>query len=95
MKQPCVYIMTNRPRGTLYVGVTSYVQGRVWQHKHNVKKGFTQKYSINMLVWCELHDTMPLAIAREKQIKAGSRQKKIDLVEMFNPKWLDLYDEIL
>jgi putative endonuclease len=95
MKQPCVYIMANRPRGTLYVGVTSHVQGRVWQHKHNVIKGFTQKYSLDMLVWCELHDTMPLAIAREKQIKAGSRQKKIDLVEMFNPKWLDLYDEIL
>jgi len=95
MKQPCVYIMTNHPRGTLYVGVTSYLPGRVWQHKHNVIKGFTQKYSLYRLVWCELHDTMLLAIAREKQIKKGSRQKKIDLVEMFNPKWHDLYDEIL
>lgn len=87
--------MTNRPRGTLYVGVTSFLAGRVWQHKNNVIQGFTAKYELNMLVWCELHSTMVEAIAREKQIKKGSRQKKIDLVEMFNPKWYDLYDEIL
>lgn len=87
--------MTNRPRGTLYVGVTSFLAGRVWQHKNNVIQGFTAKYALNMLVWCELHSTMVEAIAREKQIKKGSRQKKIDLVEMFNPKWYDLYDEIL
>lgn len=95
MKQPYVYIMTNCPRGTLYVGVTSFLAGRVWQHKNHVIKGFTAKYGLNMLVWCELHSTMTEAIAREKQIKKGSRQKKIDLVEMFNPKWYDLYDEIL
>ena len=95
MIQPCVYILTNRPRGTLYVGVSSYLPGRVWQHKNKVVEGFTQKYSINMLVWCEVHDTMLQAIAREKQLKKDSRQRKIDLVEMFNPKWKDLYDEIL
>jgi putative endonuclease len=95
MKQPCVYIMTNNPRGTLYVGVTSYLAGRVWQHKNKVIEGFTQKYSLHRLVWCEVHNTMLEAITREKQIKKGSRQKKIDLVEMFNPKWQDLYDEIL
>jgi putative endonuclease len=91
-KQPCVYIMTSRPNGTLYVGVTSDLKGRVWQHKNDVLEGFTQRYGVHGLVWFEMHETMRSAIAREKAIKEWKRAWKIQLVEEKNPEWHDLYE---
>ena len=90
MRTPCVYILANRQNGTLYTGVTSNLIQRVWQHKEGVAEGFTRKYNAKLLVWHEFHDTMEGAIAREKQIKAGSRSKKIQLIETMNPEWRDL-----
>ena len=95
MKQACVYILSNRPHGTLYVGVTSDLVARVWQHKNKALDGFTKKYGVHQLVWFEQHATMEAAILREKQLKAGSRVKKIALIEVANPEWKDLYDGIL
>ena len=77
MKQACVYILANRPHGTLYVGVTSDLVARVWQHKNKALDGFTKKYGVHQLVWFEQHATMEAAILREKQLKAGSRVKKM------------------
>ena len=94
MKQPCTYILANKPNGTLYVGVTSELPKRVWQHKNDLAEGFTRKYQIHLLVWYEHHETMESAINREKQLKSGSRQKKIELIETTNPAWADLYDNI-
>jgi putative endonuclease len=94
MKQPCTYILANKPNGTLYVGVTSELPKRVWQHKNDLAEGFTRKYKIHLLVWYERHETMESAINREKQLKSGSRQKKIELIETTNPAWADLYDNI-
>jgi putative endonuclease len=87
--------LANRPNGTLYVGVTSDLIKRVWQHKNDVQEGFSQRYRLHTLVWYEPHDTMLSAIAREKQLKAGSRQRKVQLIESINPHWLDLYDGLL
>lgn len=95
MKQPAVYILANRKHGTIYTGVTSDLVNRIWQHKQDLAAGFTKQYQVHMLVYYELCDEMAVAIAREKQIKAGSRQKKIALIEAGNPQWLDLYDSIL
>ena len=75
--QPAIYILTSQPRGTLYVGVTSELVARVWQHKNDLTKGFPQKYGVHTLVYFELHATMYDAISREKQLKAGSRAKKL------------------
>jgi len=94
MKQPAVYIMTNKRNGTLYTGVTSNLAQRVWQHREGVADGFTKRYGCKMLVWFEMQDTMEAAIMREKQIKAGSRKKKLALIEAFNPQWRDLYGDI-
>ena len=94
MKTPCVYIMANRRNGTLYTGVTSDLVKRVWQHRQGVADGFTKKYDCKKLVWYEVHETMDTAIAREKQIKAGSRVKKLTLIEASNPDWTDLFREI-
>jgi putative endonuclease len=94
-KQPAVYILASKRNGTLYVGVTSELIKRIWQHKNNVVDGFTQKYSVHSLVYYELTDEMAAAIAREKQIKGGSRAKKLALIESLNPGWRDLYDDIL
>jgi len=94
-KQPCVYIMASAKNGTLYIGVTSDLIRRVWQHKQNVVDGFTKKYHVHQLVYFELGIDMLAAIAREKQLKAGSRAKKIALIEQQNPAWLDLYDELI
>ena len=87
--------MTSRPNGTLYVGVTSDLRGRVRQHKNDVFKGFTQRYGVHMLVWFETHESMGSAIAREKAIKEWKREWKIQLVEEKNPEWHDLYEDIL
>ncbi len=83
--------MANHKSGTLYTGVTSDLIKRVWQHKENLVEGFTKKYHVHQLVYYELADDMSVAIVREKQIKAGSRAKKIALIERHNPAWLDLY----
>ena len=93
--QPAIYILANKAHGTLYVGVTSDLIQRVWQHKNNLADGFTQKYGIHMLVYFELHATMFEAISREKQLKAGSRAKKVALIESMNPSWNDLYPGLL
>jgi putative endonuclease len=94
MKQPAVYIMTNKRNGTLYTGVTSNLPQRIWQHRENVADGFAERYGCKMLVWFEMHETMEAAILREKQIKAGSRKKKLALIEAFNLQWRDLYGDI-
>jgi putative endonuclease len=93
MKQPAVYIVTNKRNGTLYVGVTSDLSKRIYQHKEGSIDGFSKRYGCKMLVFYERHDTS--AILREKQIKAGSRKKKLDLIERMNPVWNDLCDEII
>jgi putative endonuclease len=95
MKQPAVYIMASRRNGTLYIGVTSNLPQRVWQHRTGVVGGFTKRYGCKSLAWYEQHATMLDAITREKQIKAGSRQKKLALVEAVNPEWRDLFDELI
>jgi putative endonuclease len=94
MRQAAVYIMVNRRNGTLYVGVTSNLPQRAWLHRVGAVAGFTKRYGCKKLVWYELHATMPYAIAREKQIKGGSRRKKLDLVETSNPTWRDLFEEL-
>lgn len=94
-KIPCVYIMANKRNGTLYTGVTSNLLKRVWEHKNDIAEGFTKRYGVHSLVYYEVCPSMESAIVREKQIKAGSRKKKMKLIEMKNPMWNDLYDQIL
>ncbi|WP_341788190.1 MULTISPECIES: GIY-YIG nuclease family protein [unclassified Rickettsia] len=95
MKQPAVYITTNKKNGILYTGVTSNLIKRIYQHKNENIKGFSKKYNCKILVFYELHQTMDSAINKEKQIKAGSRDKKIKLIEQINTNWDDLYNEII
>jgi putative endonuclease len=95
MKQPCVYIVANKRHGTLYTGVTANMPRRAYEHREGLVKGFTTKYGCKMLVWYEPHATMIDAIAREKQIKAGSRVKKLALIESLNPEWKDLYETLI
>ena len=90
-KQYYVYIVTNTRNTVLYTGVTSNLERRVLDHKNKVVKGFTSKYNINKLVYYEIFDSIEQAIKREKQIKGGSRQKKIDLIKNLNPEFGDLY----
>lgn len=94
MKQPAVYIMANKRNGTLYTGVTSDLVKRVWEHRNDVLEGFTKRYGCKLLVWYEVAGDMRGAIYREKQIKAGSRAKKIALIEALNPEWRDLWPDI-
>jgi len=93
-KQPAVYIVANKYHGTLYTGVTSDLVKRIWQHKAKLVDGFTKKYAVDRLVYFELTQSIVSAIAREKQIKAGSRAKKIRLIESMNPSWQDLYPQL-
>jgi len=93
-RQAAVYLLTNKPDGTLYTGVTSDLSIRVWQHKNRVMKGFSARYNLNRLVYFELFKDMYEAISREKQIKAGSREAKTKLIERDNPEWRDLYTEV-
>ena len=86
--------MANQRNGTLYTGVTSDFLRRVWQHREGLGDGFTKRYGCKMLVWFELAETMEAAIGREKQIKAGSRAKKLQFIETCNPGWRDLFDDI-
>ena len=89
------YIMTNKNNTTLYVGVTSDIKPRVIEHKEKIHpKSFTARYNLNKLVYFEYHDLIETAIEREKQLKAGSRKKKIDLINSANPEWRDLWDDI-
>jgi len=94
-KNPCIYIMTNRRNGTLYTGVTSDLVRRVYQHKTSHYGGFTDKYNCKSLVYYELYEEMEHAITREKELKSGSRAKKLDLINCKNPSWKDLYESIL
>jgi Predicted endonuclease containing a URI domain len=95
MKQPCVYIVASKRHGTLYTGVTSDLPRRAFEHREGLVKGLSAKYGCKILVSYELHETMIDAIAREKQIKAGSRAKKLALIESLNPEWNDLYDSLV
>jgi putative endonuclease len=94
VKQPAVYIMASRRNGTLYTGVTSNLTQRAHQHRESLAPGFTSSYGCKLLVWYEIYDEMISAIAREKQIKGGSRKKKLALIEGFNPAWRDLYEDL-
>jgi putative endonuclease len=91
---PCVYILASRRYGTLYIGVTSNLVQRVWQHKEGLVEGFTKEYGVKNLVYYEVCDNMHGAITREKQLKKFSREKKIALIQKQNPLWTDLYPSI-
>ena len=93
--QPCVYILASQRNGTLYIGVTSDLIQRVWQHKSDFVDGFTQKYHVHQLVWYEIHENMHGAIIREKQMKEWKREWKLALVEKANPYWNDLYESLI
>ena len=93
-RQPCVYILASGPKGTVYVGVTSDLAKRIWQHREGVVKGFSHRYGVHRLVWYEQHATMLSAIAREKAIKKWRRAWKIQLIEAANPDWDDLYPSL-
>jgi len=93
-RTPCVYILSSKRKGTLYTGVTSNLIKRIWEHKNDFVEGFTKKYSVHTLVWYELHETMELAIVREKQIKNWKRTWKIKMIEDVNPEWCDLSSEL-
>ena len=95
MKAPAVYILASQRNGTLYVGVSSNLIQRIWQHREGVVQGFTQKYGVKTLVWYEQHETMQSAIAREKAIKKWNRAWKLRLLEARNPQWIDLWPEII
>jgi putative endonuclease len=94
-KQPAVYILANKRNGTLYIGVTSDLPKRVWEHKNDLVEGFTKRYRIHRLVYYELHEDMTSAISREKQMKKWNRAWKLELIEKQNPDWRDLWEGIL
>jgi putative endonuclease len=93
MRQPAIYIMANRRNGTLYIGVTSNLPQRAYQHREGLTPGFTKRHGCKSLAYYEQYEDMESAIAREKHLKAGSRERKIDLIEKLNPDWRDLYDD--
>jgi len=94
-KQPAVYILASKRNGTLYIGVTSDLQKRSWEHKNDLLDGFTKKYGVHQLVYYELHDNVVSAITREKQLKKWNRAWKLELIERGNPDWNDLWQEIV
>jgi putative endonuclease len=94
-KQPAVYILASRRNGTLYIGVTSDLVQRIYQHKNDLVDGFTRRYRVHSLVYYEQHDTMETVIAREKQLKKWNRAWKIQLIEAENPRWKDLWPALL
>ncbi|MEX1094678.1 MAG: GIY-YIG nuclease family protein [Planctomycetales bacterium] len=95
MKEPAVYILASKRNGTLYIGVTSDLVARIWQHKNDVAEGFTKKYGVHSLVYFELHGDMEAAIVREKRLKKWNRAWKLRLIEEKNPNWDDLYESLL
>jgi putative endonuclease len=94
-KQPAVYILASKRNGTLYIGVTSDLQKRAWEHKNDLVEGFTKRYGVHRLVYYELHEEMMLAIRREKQMKKWNRDCTLRLIERRNPDWQDLWEEIV
>jgi len=94
-KQPAVYILASTRNGTLYIGVTSDLIKRIWEHRNNMVEGFTRRYGVHRLVWYELHESMESAIQREKRLKEWRRAWKLELIEGTNPDWQDLYDAIV
>lgn len=92
---PYVYLLASKRNGTLYVGVTSDLVKRVWQHKNDVVAGFTKRYGVHQLVWFEGHESMESALARKKAIKEWKRQWELKLIEAVNPAWRDLYEDLL
>lgn len=94
-KESYLYILSNQKGNVLYTGVTNDLAKRVYEHRKKLVNGFTAKYNVNRLVYFEAYDSIDNAIKREKQIKGGSRRRKIQLIESMNPEWDDLYDQIL
>ncbi len=92
---PCVYILASKRNGTLYVGVTSDLVKRIWEHKNNVVEGFTKQYAVRTLVWYESHQSMETAIQREKSLKKWNRKWKLELIERSNPEWQDLFQDLI
>jgi putative endonuclease len=95
VKQPAVYILASKQNGTLYIGVTSDLVKRIWEHKSDAVDGFTKQYGVHRLIYYELHSGMAFAITREKQLKKWNRAWKLKLVEERNPVWKDLWDEVV
>jgi len=95
MKNPAVYILASSQNGTLYIGVTSDLIKRIWQHKEGLSDGFTKQYEVKILVWYEQHETMESAIAREKAMKKWLRKWKLTTIEKMNPNWIDLWPHII
>ncbi|MBS4773338.1 MAG: GIY-YIG nuclease family protein [Proteobacteria bacterium] len=95
MKKMYVYIMSNKPNGTIYIGVTNDLIRRVYEHKNKLIKGFTSQYDLNRLVYYEIYENEIAAIQREKNLKHYIRKWKIDIINKFNPEWKDLYQEII
>ena len=95
VRQPAVYILVNKPNGTLYIGVTSDLLMRAWEHRNDMTEGFTKRYGIHRLVYYELYEDMVSAITREKQMKKWNRSWKLELVERQNPDWNDLWEGIV
>ena len=95
MKKPCVYILANQVRGTLYIGVTSDLIKRIWQHKQHLVEGFSKEHQTHLLVYYELANNMLATITREKQLKKWNRAWKIELIENINSKWRDLYLDLI
>ena len=93
--QPCVYMLASQRHGTLYIGVTSNIVQRMYQHREGLADGFTKQYGVKMLVWYELHATMDSAISKEKAMKEWKRAWKIARIETMNPTWQDLYESLL
>ena len=94
-KQPCVYLLASKCRGTLYTGVTSDLVKRVYEHRQHLVEGFTKRYEVDKLVWFEIHESMESAISREKAIKKWRRAWKVRMIEDRNPQWRDLFSELL
>ncbi|HRT27770.1 MAG TPA: GIY-YIG nuclease family protein [Syntrophales bacterium] len=94
-KQPAVYILASKRNGTLYIGVTSDLLKRIWEHRNDMVEGFTRRYGVHRLVWYEVHESMESAIEREKRLKEWKRKWKLELIERSNPDWRDLYDMIV
>ena len=95
IKQPAVYILASEKNGTLYIGVTSDLVKRIWEHKNYLVKGFTKRYSVHHLVWYELHESMNSAIEQENKMREWKRAWEIRLIEESNPNWNDLFDSII
>ena len=93
-KQPCIYLLASHRNGTLYLGVTSNLLARTWQHREHIVEGFSDRYDVTRLVWYEQHVTMESAIQREKRVKKWNRAWKLRLIDEMNPSWRDLWPDI-